>query len=407
MSLSNRPVLITGFTAFSLCPVLMAATYFVFTTAGCSQHESAASGQSAKQIRVAPAVSQQRLATPGQVVPPTSQPVRRVSNSQPAQVAPSEQTDLYAKVGGYLDSFGQVRHVDGTMRSVDIGDRVTKGQVMAVLSVPEMEQDRLQKAALVEQAQAEVGQSEAAVQAVEAMIDAARAKVEEARAQIARYDAELAYRKSEYERFVALVKERAVSQGLEDEKLNQFRAAEAARQAVGAALTTSQANLRVEEATLIKAKADLVSAKARLKVAQANLEHSTILLNYATIKAPYDGIVTRRWSDTGAFIQSAASGKPDPLFTIVRVDRLRIIANLPESEASQVQVGVPVTFQENTSRGKSPQPLAGRIVRLAESLDSATRTMRIEIELDAPSPTLRPGMFGSISVLYSDSLGEP
>jgi multidrug efflux pump subunit AcrA (membrane-fusion protein) len=103
-------------------------------------------------------------------------------------------------------------------------------------------------------------------------------------------------------------------------------------------------------------------------------------------------------------IQSAASGKPDPLFTMVRVDRLRIIANLPESEASQVQVGLPVTFQENASRGESPQPLAGRIVRLAEALDSATRTMRIEIELDAPSPALRPGMFGSISVQYSNSL---
>jgi multidrug resistance efflux pump len=379
----------------------------VLIASGCSRREPIALAQPAKQSQPAASVAEAVRPESVQVERPTREPIRRVANSQPAQVAPYEQTDLYAKVGGYLDSFGQVRHVDGTLRSVDIGDRVTKGQVMAVLSIPEMEQERLQKEALVEQAQAEVGQSEAAVQAVEAMIDAARAKVAEARAQIAKYDAELAYRKSEYERFVTLVKERAVSQGLEDEKLNQFRAAEAAKQAVGAALMTSQANLRVEEATLIKANADVVSAKARLKVAQANLEHTMILLNYATIKAPYDGIVTRRWSDTGAFIQSAASGKPDPLFTIVRVDRLRIIANLPESEASQVQVGLPVTFQENTSRGQSPQPLAGRVVRLAEALDSATRTMRIEIELDAPSPTLRPGMFGSISVLYTDPLGEP
>jgi hypothetical protein len=118
-----------------------------------------------------------------------------------------------------------------------------------------------------------------------------------------------------------------------------------------------------------------------------------ILLDYATIKAPYDGIVTRRWSHTGAFIQSAVSGKPDPLFTIVRTDRLRIIADLPESEAGLVRIGLPATFQANIARSA---PLAGRVARVAGALDAATRSMRIEIELDEPNPGLYPGASGSV-----------
>jgi multidrug resistance efflux pump len=262
-----------------------------------------------------------------------------------------------------------------------------------------MEQERRRKEALVEQAQAEVGQAQATASAADARIDAATAKIEEARANVARYEAEVAFRRSEHSRIATLVKEKAVQPALEDEKLQQLRVAEAAHQAANASLTTSQAELRVEKAALVKAQADKQNAEARVKVANANLQYTMILLEYANIKAPYDGIIVRRSGDTGAFVQSATSGNPDALFTIARVDKLRIVADLPESDARFVAVGQPALFHVGGSRS---QRLPGKVARLAGALDSATRTMRIEVELDEPDSELRPGMFGSISILEGD-----
>lgn len=332
------------------------------------------------------------------VLHPVREHFKRQSTPQPAHVEPYESTDIYARATGYLDALGQIEGPDGKVRDVDIGDRVAKDQVLARLSVPEMEQERLQKAALVDQAQAELGQAEASLTAAQAQVEAAKAKLGETGAQITRYEAELAYRKSQHERFGTLVKDRAVSAELEDEALSLYRAAQASLATAKAALATDQANVRVAQAKLVQAHADVTSAQARRKVAQANLEQASILLSYATIKAPFDGILTRRLVDTGAFIQ-AGSGKPEPLFTLARVDRLRIVADFPEAEANQVKIGQTATFQVNANRG---QPFTGKVVRFADALDAGTRTMRTEVELDAPIKGLRLGMFGSVTILLAD-----
>jgi HlyD family secretion protein len=372
---------------------------FVIGLPGCSGQQSAAQTQTGKQPVPPAPTSGSNQTVRVKVVRPTREALKRQSTPQPAHVGPYEKTDIYARVSGYLDTFGQIEGAGGKKQPVDIGDRVSKDQVLAKLAVPEMEQERQQKAALVEQAQADVEQAEAFWKAAEAIVDAAKAKLDETGAQIARYEAELKYRKSEYERYVTLVKERAVRGELEDEKLNLFRAGQASLAAAKAALVTDQANIKVEQAKFFKAKADVTSAKARVKVAQANLEQTVIMLNYATIKAPYDGVITRRLVDTGAFVQSAATGKAEPLFTLARVDRLRIIADIPEAEASLVKLGQPATLLVNASRG---QQLNGKVIRFADALDSGTRTMRTEVELDGPAMILRPGTFGSVTILLGD-----
>jgi RND family efflux transporter MFP subunit len=331
------------------------------------------------------------------VVRPVREHLKVVSNPQPAHVAPYERTDLYARVHGYVEAFGQVQRADGSSRPIDIGDRVAKDQMLAKLAVPEMEQERLQKAARLDQAEAEFGQSKASLVAAEAMVEASRAKAKEAQSHVSRYRAEMAYRKSEHDRYASLFKERAVPKDLADEKFNQFQAAESAVAAAEAASATAQANVKVEEARLLKAEADVNSAKASLELARANLQHITILLSYAAVRAPYEGIIARRLVDTGAFVQSAEAGKSEPLFTMVRVDRLRIVAEIPQAEASRVRIGQTAALQVDAAGGRL---LPGKVVRFADFLDSATRTMRTEIELDDQAATLRPGMFGSVTIEF-------
>src|SRR5262249_14444007 len=144
-------------------------------------------------------------AAPVKTVKPAREHLQRTT-TQPATVEPYEKTDLYAKVSGYLRTFSQVPGSDGKLRDLDFGDRVGMNQVLAELWIPELEQDRLQKEALVERADAEVAQAQAMTKAAQAAVAAMKAKQEESQALLDRADAELVYRRGEYERYLKLLK---------------------------------------------------------------------------------------------------------------------------------------------------------------------------------------------------------
>lgn len=318
---------------------------------------------------------------------PSQEAVKRTT-TQPAHVEPYEKADIHARIAGYVLKV-----------SVDIGDRVKKDEtILAEINLPELEQECRQKAALVEQAQLEVGQTQASLKTAEAMIEAAQARVEQSRADLARFEAEVAYRKVEYERYLQLYNARSVQKDIVDEKLNQYRAVEASLASAKAGVTTMQANLKTDQAKLVKAHADVASAQAHLKVASANHEQAVIILNYGKLRAPFDGVVTRRRIDPGDFVQSAAGGRTEPLFTVMRVDQLRITTDIPEGESALVKIGQPAVLQVDGLRGRQ---FPGQVVRFTDALDTATRTMRTEVKLINPEG-LRPGMFGSLTITLAD-----
>src|SRR5262249_31325838 len=135
---------------------------------------------------------------------PAREHLKRVT-TQTAHVEPYEKAELFARIAGYLQKV-----------HVDIGDRVKKSQVLAELWVPDLEQERVQKQALVEKVQTEVGQAEAALKAADAMVGAADAKVLEVSALVAKHEADVVYHKGEYARYDQLFKDRAVQKDVVD-----------------------------------------------------------------------------------------------------------------------------------------------------------------------------------------------
>jgi len=321
------------------------------------------------------------------VIRPTVEDLRRTT-TQPAHVEPYEKTDIFAKASGYL-----------TDVKVDIGDRVEKDQELARLWIPEMEQERQQKLALVDRAKAQLEQARTAVTAAEAMVKAGEAEVAQAKASLGRYESEVTYRRSEYHRFERLARENAIPRDQSDERLNQLNGAEASLAAASAEIQTAESKLQVEQAKLAQSHANLKHAESDVKVAQANLEHLKVLLGYASIRAPYAGVITRRMFDSGAFIQSAATSSPSPLFTIMRIDRLRIVVDIPEADSAWVKTGQPAVLRIGNGPGQS---YLGKVARFADALDQSTRTMRTEIELEGSADGLRSGMYGSVAITLAD-----
>ncbi|MGE0378650.1 MAG: efflux RND transporter periplasmic adaptor subunit [Planctomycetaceae bacterium] len=315
-------------------------------------------------------------------VTPTVEDLHRVT-TQPAHIEAYERTDIHAKASGFISKV-----------LVDIGDQVEKDQILAELWIPEMKQEELQKAALVEQARAAVDQAQSRLDSAASLIAAAEAKLAETQSAIDQQNAEVSFRRSEHKRISDLVASRSVNASLQDEKLNQLRAAEAALAAAKAQALSAAANVKVEHARELQAKADVALAQAQLRVSEANLEQVRIVMNYARIRAPFAGLITMRGADTGDFIASAVNSKSEPLFTMDRVDKLRIIFDVPEGESALIQIGQKASLVVDALKGRA---FNGRIARTAGVLDPRTRTLRVEAELNEPDAALRPGMFGMIT----------
>lgn len=146
-------------------------------------------------------------------------------------------------------------------------------------------------------------------------------------------------------------------------------------------------------------------AKGRLDTAEARLQRTRSLLAYTQVIAPFDGVVTRRHVDPGAFIPAATanSGAASAgIVTLMDFDRVRIAVPVPEIEAARVRAGQPATISTDGQPGRQ---FTGTVSRHAYAIDDATRTLRVEIDLPNPERALRPGMYANVRLGVEQHLG--
>lgn len=310
---------------------------------------------------------------------------------QPARVQAFEETSLVSKLAGYVHEV-----------KVDIGDKVTKDQLLINLHAPEYVDQQTQKLGLVTQAQALVQQAEAAVVAAEAAANSAKATIAEAEAGIARAEADFSRWESESKRIQELAARGTVTNKLAEETLSQFRSAAASKDAALAALASAKAKASEADAIVLKAKSDVDVAKAKFTVAQSELAQAETMLQYMELKAPFAGVVTRRNVDAGHFVQPAGSQNAAPLMTIANVERVRVFVNVPESEAGWVDAGFSDSNQGDSVRITSPTlsaAIEARVTRTSLQLNDQSRTLSVEIDVDNQSHHLLPGAFVTAKIL--------
>jgi RND family efflux transporter MFP subunit len=136
-------------------------------------------------------------------------------------------------------------------------------------------------------------------------------------------------------------------------------------------------------------------AKAEVDLAVAVAEKIRTMLAYRQIVAPFDGVVSRRQVNRGDFVQAATAGRTTPLFTVQRVDIIRVFCNVPESDVAHMRVGLAVTIKPYGLEGS---PIQGTVTRFAGRLDPETRNMRTEIDIPNPGGVLYPGMYAQVSL---------
>jgi len=186
----------------------------------------------------------------------------------------------------------------------------------------------------------------------------------------------------------------------EDQQLAQARAD----------LKTAQANLNLAQTTasrwqnLLKKNAvskqetdqmvsDLAAKEAMADASLANVRRLEQLQSYEKVYAPFDGVITARQTDVGALIDAGSS--PKELFHLAAIDKLRVYVAVPEVSAGQIRSGVRVVL---TSDEFPNQVFHGTIVRNSNAIDSASRTLNVEVDVDNTGGKLLPGSYAFVHI---------
>jgi RND family efflux transporter MFP subunit len=158
---------------------------------------------------------------------------------------------------------------------------------------------------------------------------------------------------------------------------------------------------RVAEAQVSTAKAALASAREQLEIAKANQAKTKTLFAYARITAPFEGVITHRYADTGAMIQAGTSSQTQamPIVKLSENRLLRLIIPVPESAVPRIHLKEPVDVRVESIGRTFP----GAIARFADRLDSDTRTMRVEVDVPNPKLELVPGMYADAAIALDEA----
>jgi len=124
---------------------------------------------------------------------------------------------------------------------------------------------------------------------------------------------------------------------------------------------------------------------------------------YSHITAPFAGVVTKRYADTGALIQAGTSSNTQsmPVVQLAEWSRLRLVVPVPESAVPQIHLGSVVQVRVAALN----RTFEGRVARFADALDPQTRTMQTEIDVENRDGTLVDGMYAETSVILSQRKG--
>ena len=134
-------------------------------------------------------------------------------------------------------------------------------------------------------------------------------------------------------------------------------------------------------------------AKANLAASDANVRRLEELESFKNVYAPFSGVLTKRNVDPGALINSGAGAAGKELFDISRIDPLRVYVSVPQAYAPNIRAGIKANVTLQEFPGKK---FSGTVVRTAEAIDPATRTLNTEVDVPNKDGMLLPGSFGQV-----------
>jgi RND family efflux transporter MFP subunit len=268
-----------------------------------------------RRVRARAAVSSETAALAVPVVNVVSPQATAPSNELvlPGNVEPYMTAPIYARTNGYVKKW-----------YVDIGGRVKKGQLLAEIDTPEVDQ-----------------------------------QLQQSRSNLATAEANLRLAEITKTRYLGLLKTNAVAQQDADNAVGTYNANEATVEAM-----------------------------------KANVKQLETLQSFEKVYSPFDGIITVRNVDVGDLINSgSAPGTKTDLFHVAQPGKLRVYVYVPEEYS---QAATPGLTAELTLAEFPGRRFPGKLVRTANAINLATRTLQAEVDVDNPTGKLLSGSYAEV-----------
>jgi multidrug efflux pump subunit AcrA (membrane-fusion protein) len=302
---------------------------------------------------------------------PRRDPSFRMSVERPAYVDAYYQADLFSRVAGTVKSI-----------DVNIGDRIKGGEELVHIDVPDLEEEVLQKDAVVGQRKKELALAQAFLKTAAAAVVIARALIPERNSDVTRAESVESFRGKELTRFKALAAGNSpgVTKDIVDERTQYYEAAIADTAAARASVQKANAGLSEAQAKLDAAQADVDLKSALVEVARKDYDRARATLSFATITSRFDGVITRRNVDPGSFVQNAATAHTEPMLTVARTDIMTVYMKVPDNYAPYVTQNTDAEIEIGVLHGLK---IRSKVTRFSHSLKNPEhdRTMRVEVDV--------------------------
>lgn len=148
---------------------------------------------------------------------------------------------------------------------------------------------------------------------------------------------------------------------------------------------------------------EMEKMEAEFQAAEAQLQTITDRIKYLAVTSPLSGVITKRYIDPGASVQSGLSqSHASPLYDIMELTTVRLVIEVPESEIARIKKGteLKVNFPELGNR-----EMQAKVSRMAYALHPQNKSMRVEVDIPNAKLELKPGMYAKVSLKTSSEFG--
>lgn len=310
--------------------VLLSLPVFSVPMAGCSGNKSSADDLASTPVAPVVKVTRRNISDTLEIA---------------SEFLPFQEIDVYAKVSGYIRQL-----------NVDWGTRVRQGEILAVLEVPELEQQIALDQAAVRRSESDLERSREELNRTQSAYDVAHIT---------------------YTRLAEVQKSQPELVAQEEIDIAKGKDLEASASVSGA-------------------KDGLAAAEQALAVARAALAKDQALYDYTRITAPFDGVVTQIDAYKGALLPAGTSSNKGDLALchLSQNNLLRLVIPVPERAVPDIRIGQSIAVDVSALK----KSFDGKIVRTSDQIDLETRTMHTELQVPNPNYELVPGMYATVKL---------
>ena len=293
-----------------------------------------------------------------------------------ATIIPRTQVELAFKVGGYVDVLRKVRGVDGKMRDIQEGDRISTGAVLARVRQSDYQ-------VKFKQAESQASEAKSGISVSKAQYEEAVSGVASSKAQL--IEAEAAYVKAKFDldRAENLFASKSMTKA-------DYDSAKAQYDMTSAKVAAARSQVQVIEAKADSAKANIEVVQARSQSAQAIVQETQIPLHDTELKSALNGVVLTKSIEKGTLVSPG-----EKAFVVADTSSVKAVFGVADIALPEMKLGNKLSVESESMPGKEFQ---GQITSVFPAADSKNRAFNVEVTIANPEFLLRPNMIVSLRV---------